>query len=157
MPEDPTLSAGLPPESGEALERESVCTDSGCEQPDGEEEQEGEDEQEEDEEDGDKDSSACDSSDDDDDFRKGKARGDGGTPRSSCSRSSPGTAPGSRQRRTWILCLEIHKANRATDSIEREICNFLEQDLAKSHYRIFKEHGGDKNYWGGWCQCVIRK
>ena len=99
-------------------------------------------------------SSVCDSSDDDDDLRKGNARGDGGTPRSSCSQSSPGTAPGSRQRRTWILCLEIYKANRPTDSIEREICNFLEQGLAKSDYRRFKEHGGEKKYWG---DGVIRK
>ena len=65
-----TLSGGLPPESGDALERQSVHTDSGCEQPDEEEEQEGEEEQEEDEEDSDKDFSACDSSDDDDDLRK---------------------------------------------------------------------------------------
>ena len=149
--EDPTLSGGLPNESGEGLDRQSVRTDSGCEQPEGEEAQEGEEEQEDDEEDSDKDSSACDSSDDDDDdFSKGKARGDGGTPRSSCSRSSPGTVPGTRQRRTWILCLEIHKANRATDSIHREICNFLEQDLAKAEFRI-SENSGDKKYWGGWC------
>ena len=121
LPEDPTLSGGLPPESCEAHERQSVRTDSGCEEPDREEEeQEGVEGEEEDNE---EDSSASDSS-DDDDFRK--------------------------PRKTWKLCQEIHKANRPWDSIHREICAFLENDLRMAEYRIFRDESCTKQYWGGW-------
>ena len=49
-----------------------------------------------------------------------------------------------------MLGQEYYKGNRPRDTIEREICTFLENDLRMPDYCIRRDECSSKQYWGGW-------
>ena len=152
--EDLTLSGGLAcTESDDGHDSQGRLTERTDEESERRSEVEEEAEEDEEEQEGqadeeDEEDSSAISSEDSDFVRSCGTKGDGGTPQDNSS--SARSTPARRERRSWILDLQIPKTGQPSASINRAITTYLKSDLRLADFHPVRDQTSTKKYWGGW-------